>query len=170
MLYFLIIFLIIIILIFGLDRYFYITISNILEFKNINSEVVLNSLGYYNKSIFTNKLHGVLLSIFILILIFDYIATMKRKKQEKYKEKIKKLEDDLIRINGGDYSIDIKEYDEHSSLRDEIYKIIINLKSLEEEAKRQKLTLKKDLSNIAHQLKTPITSIGFMVELINEDR
>ncbi|MBU3218776.1 sensor histidine kinase [Clostridium algidicarnis] len=170
MLYFLIIFLIITILIFGLDRYFYITISNILEFKNINSEVVLNSLGYYNKSIFTNKLHGVLLSIFILILIYGLYRYNEKKKQEKYKEKIKKLEDDLIRINGGDYSIDIKEDDEYSSLRDEIYKIIINLKSLEEEAKRQKLTLKKDLSNIAHQLKTPITSIGFMVELINEDR
>lgn len=55
-------------------------------------------------------------------------------------------------------------------MRDEIYKIIVNLKSLEEESKRQKLSLKKDISNIAHQLKTPITSIGLMVELIEEDR
>lgn len=170
MLYFIIIFFIINILVFGLDRYFYITISNILEFKNINSEEVLNSLGYYNKSIFTNKIYGVLLSIFILLLIYKLYSYNVKKKQREYKEKIKKLEDDLIRINSGDYSIDIKEDDEYSSLRDEIYKIIINLKSLEEEAKRQKLTLKKDLSNIAHQLKTPITSIGFMVELINEDR
>lgn len=170
MVYFIIVFFIINILIFGLDRHFYITISNILEFKNMNSEEVLNSLGYYNKSIFTNRIYGVLLSILILLIIYGLYNYYVKKEQGEYKEKIKKLEDDLIRINSGDYSIDIKEDDEYSSLRDEIYKIIINLKSLEEEAKRQKLTLKKDLSNIAHQLKTPITSIGFMVELINGDR
>lgn len=172
MIYFIIVFLIINILIFGLDRYFYITICNILEFKNINSKELLNSLGYYNKSIFTNRIYGVLLSVLILLIIYGLYSYNEKKRQGEYKEKIKKLEDDLIRINSGDYSIDIKEDDddEYSSLRDEIYKIIINLKSLEEEAKRQKITLKKDLSNIAHQLKTPITSIGFMAELINEDR
>ncbi len=171
MAYCIMVFLIINILIFVLDRHFYIIISNILEFKNINSEEVLNSLGYYNKSIFTNRIYGVLLSIFIFFLIYGLYSYNEKKKKLEYKEKIKKLEDDLTRINSGDYSIDIKEDDdEYSSLRGEIYKIIINLKSLEEEAKRQKLTLKKDLSNIAHQLKTPITSIGFMVELINEDR
>lgn len=171
MVYCIMVFFIINILIFVLDRHFYITISNILEFENINSEGVLNSLGYYNKSIFTNRIYGVLLSIPVLLLIYGLYSYNEKKKKLEYKEKIKKLEDDLIRINSGDYSIDIKEDDdEYSSLRGEIYKIIINLKSLEEEAKRQKLTLKKDLSNIAHQLKTPITSIGFMVELINEDR
>lgn len=62
------------------------------------------------------------------------------------------------------------EDDDYNILRDELYKIIVNLKSLEEESQRQKSNLKKDLSNIAHQLKTPITSIGFMAELIKTDK
>lgn len=37
-------------------------------------------------------------------------------------------------INKGDYSIEIKEDDEYSILRDELYKIIVNLKSLEVES------------------------------------
>lgn len=168
--FFMIVFLIISLLVIGLDRYFYATISSLLRIKGFNSEVTLKSLGFYNKSIFTHKIYGVLLIFIISAAIYGIYFIFNRKRDKELKFKIEELEEELIRINSGDYSIEIKEDDEYSILRDEIYKIIVNLKSLEEESKRQKLSLKKDLSNIAHQLKTPITSIGFMAELIKTDQ
>ena len=168
--FFIIIFLIISLLIKGMDRYFYSTISNILDIKGFNSDITLKSLGYYNESIFIHRIYGILLAFIISIIIYGIYILFNRKKDSELKFKIKELERDLIRINSGDYSIEIKEDDEYSILRDQLYKIIVNLKSLEEESKRQKSNLKKDLSNIAHQLKTPITSIGFMAELIKTDK
>lgn len=167
--FFIIVILIIGILVGGMDRYFYTTIYNILDIKGLNSETTLNSLGYYNKSIFTNRMYGLILVFIVSIIIYSVYFLFKVKKDKDLKEKIKELEDLLIKVNKGDYSIEIKEDDRFSTLRDEIYKIVVNLKSLEEEEKRQKANLKMDLANIAHQLKTPITSIGFMSELILTD-
>lgn len=167
--YFFIIFLILNFLIFSLDRYFYLTITKILEINNLDSSKVLNSLGFYNKSIFLNKSTAVLISILILLIIFLLYKINEYNKKKILKKKIKSLEEDLVNINKGNYSLKIEEEDEFSRLRDEISKIIINIKSLEEESKRQKISLKKDLSNIAHQLKTPITSIEFMSELMEVD-
>lgn len=158
------------VLVWGMDRYFYNTIYNILEIKGLNSETTLNSLGYYNKSIFTNWIYGVLIVSIVSITIYSTYFLFKVKKDKELKEKIKKLEDLLVKVNSGDYSIEIEDDDKFSTLRDEVYKIIINLKSLEEESKMQKANLKMDLANIAHQLKTPITSIGFMAELILTDK
>lgn len=170
MYFFIIVFLIINFLIWGMDKYFYTTISNILEIKEINSEITLKALGYYNKSIFTHRIYGILIALFISITIYGIYILFNQRKNRKLKFKTKELEEDLISINKGDYSIEIKEDDEYSILRDELYKIIVNLKSLELESKRQKFNLKKDLANIAHQLKTPITSIGFMMDLIEIDK
>lgn len=165
-----VLFIIIYLLILGMDRYFYSTISNILDIKGFNNKAILKSLGYYNKSIFTNRLHGIVIAFIVTIIIYGIYLLFKRRRDKELNLKIKELEKDLISINNGDYSIEIKEDDEYSILRDELYKTIVNLKSLEEESKREKSDLKKDLANIAHQLKTPITSIGFMIELIQIDK
>lgn len=170
MIFFIIIFLIVCLLVNGLDSYFYSTISNVLDIKGFNSDSTLKSLGYYNESIFTHKIHGILLAFIISVVIYGISLLIRIYKNRELQAKIMQLEEDLIRINSGDYSIEIKEDDEYSVLRDELYKVIVNLKSLEEEAKRQKSNLKEDLSNIAHQLKTPLTSIGFMAELIQTDK
>lgn len=170
MVFFLMLNLIIIILIWFMDRFFYITVSNILVMKGLNSETTLKSLGYYNKSIFSSQVYMFILVFIVSITIYSVYFLFSVKKEKDLSEKIKQIEDRLIKVNKGDYSIEIKEDDKFSTLRDEIYKIIVNLKSLEEEEKRQKYNLKMDLSNIAHQLKTPITSIGFMTELILTDR
>lgn len=157
------------VLVWRMDRYFYSTIYNILEIKGLNSETTLNALGYYNKSIFTNWIYGAILILIVSVIIYVAYIFLKRKTNKELKGKIKGLEELLINVNKGYYSIEIKEDDKFSTLRDEVYKIIINLKSLEKESKRQKDNLKMDLANIAHQLKTPITSIGFMLELILTD-
>lgn len=170
MLYFILIFIILNILIFGLDFYFYATITRLLEFENIDSSKSLTYLGYYNRSIFPNRLYGVLLALIVLSLIFILFLIYKKIEDEKLAKEISALEENLKIVKAKDFQLDIDLNDKFASLRDEIYKLLVSLKSLEEEATRQKLSLKEDISNIAHQLKTPITSIGFMVELIGQDQ
>src|SRR5699024_10971273 len=129
-----ILFIITYLLITGMDRYFYNTILSILNIKGLDSETILKSMGFYNKSIFTNKLYGIVIALIVSLIIYMIYFLLNKKREKELYIKVKGLEKDLIKINAGDYSIEIKEDDEYSTLRDELYKIIVNLKSMEEES------------------------------------
>lgn len=79
---------------------------------------------------------------------------------------IEKLKDYLERINSGDYSLNLEIDDDFSILSDELYKTIIALRELKEKAVQDKIALKDNIADISHQLKTPITSINIMSELM----
>ena len=101
---------------------------------------------------------GLALSIILLYL-----------KHEKYQNKeIKKIARCIEEINKKNYSINIDENseDELSILKNELYKITIMLKEDAENSKKDKLKLKDSLSDISHQLKTPLTSINIMLDNI----
>ncbi len=101
---------------------------------------------------------GLALSIILLYL-----------KHEKVQNKeIKKIARCIEEINKKNYSINIDENseDELSILKNELYKITIMLKEDAENSKQDKLKLKDSLSDISHQLKTPLTSINIMLDNI----
>ncbi|MDE6990711.1 MAG: HAMP domain-containing histidine kinase, partial [Lachnospiraceae bacterium] len=58
---------------------------------------------------------------------------------------------------------------EFSKLQDEIYKTVTNLYQTREDALTARNNFAENLSNIAHQLKTPITSISLSVQMAKED-
>lgn len=64
-------------------------------------------------------------------------------------------------INKGDYSFDMDNLEERdiSILESEVYKTTIMLKEAAEQSKHDKESLKDSLSDISHQLKTPLTSM-----------
>lgn len=57
--------------------------------------------------------------------------------------------------------------DEFSKLEDEIYKTVTSLYQTREEAVRVKNELAQNLSNIAHQIKTPITAASLCVQTMD---
>ena len=83
------------------------------------------------------------------------------------KKRIKELENLIDRLGEKNYSIPMVQ-DEFSILEDKIYKIFIELvearESLEINSKKQR----KNLEDIAHQIKTPITSMVFDLETIDK--
>lgn len=106
------------------------------------------------------------LIVFILILsiiVFKYNHSESKKINEitKYREE----------INRGNYKLNIEENteDELSILKNELYKITIKLKEVAENSQKDKTTLKDSLSDISHQIKTPITSILIMLDNILSD-
>lgn len=84
---------------------------------------------------------------------------------------IGKLSDYLKRITGGDYSLDIRDNDEGelSILKNEIYKVTVTLREQAELLKKDKRFLADSISDISHQLKTPITSMVVMTDLIADE-
>ena len=106
------------------------------------------------------------LIVFILtlsIIVFKY----NHSESKKINEITKYIEE----INRGNYKLNIEENteDELSILKNELYKITIMLKEVAENSQKDKTTLKDSLSDISHQIKTPITSILIMLDNILSD-
>lgn len=77
----------------------------------------------------------------------------------------------IERINLGDYSlqIDRNSEDDLSLLDNQIYRTAVKFREQAENSRKDKENLQKSLSDISHQLKTPLTSIIVMVENILDD-
>ena len=62
--------------------------------------------------------------------------------------------------------MDVKDNgeDELSLLKNELYKITVMLKEQTELLKKDKINLKDSISDISHQLKTPLTSISILLD------
>ncbi len=114
---------------------------------------------------FADPLAGVLVMAVSLSLgVLTVFYTGKR-----YKD-IKELSGYLRRIAGGDYSLDIRDNAEGelSILKNDIYKVTLILSKQAELLKTEKEQLADALSDISHQLKTPLTSMLVMSELLSK--
>lgn len=83
---------------------------------------------------------------------------------------LKELSAYLKEIIGGSYRLEPLKHQEGelSILRSDIYKMAVNLRSQAELLQRDKGYLADTLSDISHQLKTPMTSLMVMTELLAE--
>lgn len=118
-----------------------------------NEKVYLNSIKV--TIIITSSLF---LIVLFIILVHEYIKL----------KNINNLTKVLEEINNKNYKIDIDDFreDELSILKSEIYKTTIMLKEQADNSTLDKINLKDSLSNISHQLKTPLTSINIMLDNI----
>jgi signal transduction histidine kinase len=87
----------------------------------------------------------------------------------RYRE-IEKLSGYLRRISSGDVSLDLRDNHEGelSILKNDIYKVTLMLSESRSQLERDKLTLTDALSDISHQLKTPLTSMTVMADLLSD--
>ncbi len=74
-----------------------------------------------------------------------------------------------LEVNLGKESVLLRCEDEFSHLEDEIYKTVGELRCSKEFALKERQTLSDNLADIAHQLKTPITSMSLMAQLLSEN-
>lgn len=89
-----------------------------------------------------------------------------------FKRQVRQAADYLRRINQGDYRLFMADSTEGeiSILKGELYKTAIYLRESAENAKADKLLLKDALSDISHQLKTPLTSLSINLENLEGKR
>lgn len=132
--------------------------------------VLLNlvlSLGVFYIS---PRLDVITLFLFILVntLIFLLLILSERRRKAQLNKEIDSIFTLLHSLD-----IDTDEYeledDEFGKLRDEIIKVILENKIIADKAKENKETLREYTEDIAHQLKTPLTGILLMLDLIEDD-
>lgn len=132
---------------------------------------ILSSFGYHPSDFlgFTHTSSGIFAGIsFMLAALILLIAVLFRFKKESFH--VKELTDYLEQVNTGQpcllFSLGENDF---SKLQDEIYKTVTMLHQAKDSAQEAKNNYSENLSNIAHQLKTPITSISLLTQVMKED-
>lgn len=89
----------------------------------------------------------------------------------RYRE-IEKLSGYLRKISSGDYSLDVRDnYEgELSILKSDIYKVTLMLSEHHSLLQQDKVKLTNAISDISHQLKTPLTSMMVMSDLLGDTK
>ena len=104
--------------------------------------------------------------VLIFLVICGFLLTVWRM-NKRNRMRIEELTSYLEQVNVGAAGtvIQVKE-DEFSHLQDEIYKTVTSLYQTREAAVQAKVNFADNLVNIAHQLKTPITSAFLSLQLM----
>ena len=126
---------------------------------DINSMGVLKSINdNFYRNLIINSIVLLVISIVIFLLIFFY--------DKKEKRELDKIIDYLKELNRGNYDlkIDLNSEGILSILKNEIYTTTVMLREMASREYLDKITLKENLANISHQLKTPLTSIAILVD------
>src|SRR5688500_4957529 len=77
----------------------------------------------------------------------------------------------LRQIEAGDYSLDVRDNGEgsFSLLKNDLYKVTVRLREQAELLQKDKTALSNLIADISHQIKTPLTSMGVLADLLAED-
>jgi signal transduction histidine kinase len=81
------------------------------------------------------------------------------------------LSDYLHQIEAGDYALDVRDNGEgsFSLLKNDLYKVTVRLREQAELLQKDKTALSNLIADISHQVKTPLTSMGVLADLLAED-
>lgn len=138
------------------------------EFREVG-EYILKDYGYRPLGSWGKNLpYTMAVSIFLfqaagwISFGWQYAEELKKKKR------IQGLTEYLKLINSGDAVALCRCEDEFSHLEDEIYKTVMELLGTKETAVKNHEVLSERIAGIAHQLKTPLTSMSLMTELLEE--
>ena len=105
--------------------------------------------------------------LFLALAVTGAFLQYNRKKDRELAQITRYIEE----INQKNYKLEIDDMseDELSILKNEIYKTTVMLKEVAEHSVKAKNDLKDSLSDISHQLKTPITSISVILDNLMDD-
>ncbi len=130
---------------------------------------ILSNFGYDPSNLGITDTTVLWIAIFVFFaggILFLFSFWYWHKKSD---ARIQALTGYLEKINTGVQGLVFESSDdEFSKLQDEIYKTVTALRQTREEALTARNNFAENLSNIAHQLKTPITSISLTVQMAKE--
>ena len=132
---------------------------NILDKYQLNNVDDINYNNDYSILIFVIIIYLILLTINFIFIFNIYI-------------KIKRIDQYMNNILNDDYSINIKEYCEGdiSNLKNDVYKMTVKLKEQSELLMKDKKYLEETLEDISHQIKTPLTSMYMINDILTNEK
>ena len=136
---------------------------------HVTGENILSNFGYYPSNLGIMDTTAFWITVFGFLaggMLFFFSFWYWHRKSD---ARIQALTEYLEKINTGVQGLVFESSDdEFSKLQDEIYKTVTELYQTREEALTARNNFAENLSNIAHQLKTPITSISLTVQMAKE--
>lgn len=136
--------------------------------KSYGIDLQKDSLLLQNES--EHRLFQVLQLIWLLFLALAVTGAFLQYNRKKDRE-LAQITRYIEEINQKNYKLEIDDMseDELSILKNEIYKTTVMLKEVAEHSLKAKNDLKDSLSDISHQLKTPLTSISVILDNLMDD-
>ncbi|MDI9471313.1 MAG: HAMP domain-containing sensor histidine kinase [Dethiobacteria bacterium] len=133
-----------------------------------NGARFLRYYGYLPGASYTNR-HKPLWMNLALALFAGLLASFQSARGEKkLKRELLKLSDYLRALHRGEDKLVLRD-DLFGQLRDDIYKTVLILRESREKALADRALLKRNIEDITHQIKTPLTTIRLMLDLITQD-
>ncbi|KIR01744.1 hypothetical protein P261_00558 [Lachnospiraceae bacterium TWA4] len=131
--------------------------------KDIKSYVVA-SIVLLVIAFYLDSLTGMVVVASCIVFFIIYLQSVKRRYQ-----KIKYLNEEIDKLLLQGKTMDIREYQEGelSILAHKIQKITLQLTESQERLKSDKKLLADSLANISHQIRTPLTSLNLITELLS---
>ena len=107
-----------------------------------------------------------IIGVMSILFIICFCMYLRRRKKD-----IFELQDYMDKISRGNYELEINDNseDELSSLKNSLYKIMVYMKEQADSARIKKVMLAQSVSDISHQLKTPLTSTQVLLDNLNDN-
>ena len=107
-----------------------------------------------------------IIGVMSVLFIICFCMYLRRRKKD-----IFELQDYMDKISRGNYELEINDNseDELSSLKNSLYKIMVYMKEQADSARIKKVMLAQSVSDLSHQLKTPLTSTQVLLDNLNDN-
>lgn len=107
-----------------------------------------------------------IIGVMSVLFIICFCMYLRRRKKD-----IFELQDYMDKISRGNYELEINDNseDELSSLKNSLYKIMVYMKEQADSARIKNVMLAQSVSDISHQLKTPLTSTQVLLDNLNDN-
>ena len=142
-------------------------VDNTLKKYGVNTDDIIINLNLEQKS---NR--NVLINIIIILVLFIILITIFVIYEFVKNRKLRKISYYLEQLYNKNYSLLVSSNNEGeiSLLKNNIYKVTVMLREENDILKKEKNALSDSISDISHQIKTPLTSILVMLDILSSER
>lgn len=128
----------------------------------------LRNYGYLPQTSYINQHKLTWINLALALAAGLLVSFQSAREEKKLKRELLELSDYLRALHRGEDKLVLRD-DLFGQLRDDIYKTILILRESRENALADRALLKRNIEDITHQIKTPLTTIQLMLDLIEQD-